>query len=94
MGDNVTLTEALNIPKGISFNEYEKLIKYKHRLEKQIENTSRDIEFEVDSLALLSDEVGSERYAKHLHSKLKAEIKREYAQAQLKATMEKLHNST
>ena len=79
----MTLTEALSIPKGMDFEEYEKLLKDKQKLEKQIAKASDTIQSEVDSLEVLSDEVGSERYNKHLQSKQKAEDKKEKAQAKL-----------
>ena len=84
----MTIAEALSIPKGMNFEEYEKLLKDKQKLEKQIAKASKDIDFEIDSLEVLSDEVGSERYNKHLQSKQKAEAKREKAQAKLQAIME------
>lgn len=89
----MTITEALNIPKGMDFEKYEKLLKDKQKLEKQIAKASSDIDFEVDSLEALSDEVGSMRYNKHLQSKQKAEVKREKAEAKLKTIMERIGRS-
>ena len=86
----MTIAEALSIPKGMDFEEYEKLLKDKQKLKKQIAKASKDIDFEVDSLEVLSDEVGSERYNKHLQSKQKAEAKREKAQAKLQTIMERI----
>lgn len=86
----MTITEALSIPKGMKFEEYEKLLKDKQKLEKQIAKASDTIQSEVDSLEVLSDEVGKERYNKHLQSKQKAETKREKAQAKLKTIMERI----
>ena len=86
----MTLSEALSIPKGMTFEEYEKLLSDKKKLEKQIAKASADIDFEVDSLEVLSDEAGSDRYNKHLQAKQKAETKREKAEAKLKATLERL----
>ena len=86
----MTITEALNIPKGMDFEEYEKLLKDKQKLEKQIAKVSDTIQSEVDSLEVLSDEVGSERYKKHLQSKQKAEVKRGKVQAKLQAIMERI----
>lgn len=84
----MTIAEALSIPKGMNFEEYEKLLNDKQRLEKQIAKASDTIQSEVDSLEVLSDEIGSERYNKHLQIKQKAEAKREKAQAKLQAIME------
>ena len=84
----MTITEALSIPKGMNFEEYEKLLNDKKKLEKQIAKASDTIQSEVDSLEVLSDEVGSERYNKHLQSKQKAEAKREKAQVKLQTIIE------
>ena len=86
----MTISEALSIPKGMNFEEYEKLLKDKQKLEKQIAKASDTIQSEIDSLEVLSDEVGSERYNKHLHSKQKAEAKREKAQEKMQAIMERI----
>ena len=86
----MTITEALSIPKGMNFEEYEKLLKDKQKLEKQIAKASDIIQSEVDSLEVLSDEVGSERYNKHLQNKQKVEAKREKTQAKLQAIMERI----
>ena len=84
----MTITEALSIPKGMYFEEYGKLLNDKQKLEKQIAKASDTIQSEVDSLEVLSDEVGSERYNKHLQSKQKAEAKREKAQVKLQTIIE------
>ena len=86
----MTLGEALLIPKGMTFEEYEKLLKEKHKLEKQIAKASDDIYAEMDSLDILSDEEGSEKYNRHLQAKLKAESKRAKAQQKLNAIYLKL----
>lgn len=86
----MTLEELLAMPVGIDLNEYQNLLKEKKRLEKQIAKASNEIYNEEDSLEILADEVGSERYNKHLTMKQKAEIKMEKAQAKLKLLMEKL----
>lgn len=86
----LTLAEFLTIPKGMSFEEYEKLLADKRKLEKQITKASNDIYSEEDSLEILADEIGSERYNRHLESKQKAEIKREKAQKKLRIIMERL----
>lgn len=86
----MTLEELLAMPVGIDLNEYQNLLKEKKRLEKQIAKASNEIYNEEDSLEILADEIGSERYNKHLAMKQKAEIKREKAQAKLKLLMGKL----
>ena len=86
----MTLSEALNIPKGMTFEEYEKLLKDKKKLEKQLAKASSDIDFEKDSLDALSDEIGSERYNKHLQAKQKAEAKVEKAKAKIEEITDKI----
>lgn len=86
----MTLAEALSIPKGMTFEEYEKLLKDKKKLENQIRKTSDTIDSEELSLEILSDEVGSERYNKHLEIKQKAEAKREKANTKLKTILERI----
>lgn len=87
----MTISELLAMPKGMSFEEYERLLKDKQKLEKQIRKVSDTIFAEGDSLDILSDEVGSERYNKHLMNKQKAESKREEAQAKLEQIEKKLN---
>ena len=50
----MTIAEALSISKGMDFEEYEKLLKDKQKLEKQIAKTSDTIQSEVDSLEVLA----------------------------------------
>ena len=84
----MTIAEALSIPKGMDFEEYEKLLNDKQKLKKQIAKASDTIQSEADSLEVLSDEVGSERYNKHLQSKQKAEAKIEKAKVKLQTIIE------
>lgn len=44
----MTIAEALSIPKGMNFEEYEKLLKDKQKLEKQIAKASNIIQSEID----------------------------------------------
>lgn len=87
----MTLTEFLLMPKGMDMATYEQLLKDKQRLEKQIRKTSDTIFAEEDSLEILADEVGSERYNKHLASKQKAEDKRTKAQSKLNKVISELN---
>lgn len=87
----MTISELLAMPKGMRFEEYESLLKEKERLKKQIKKASDTIFDEDDSLAILANEVGSERYNKHLASKQKAEAKREKAQTKLEQIEKKLN---
>jgi hypothetical protein len=86
----MTITEALSIPNGMGFEEYEKLLIDKKRLERQIAKISSDIDFEVDSLEVLADEAGSDRYNKHLHNKQQLELKIENAQENLNEIKRKI----
>ena len=86
----MTLHEYLLKPILMSLEEYEKILKDKHKLEKQITRESNKIFDEEDALEILADEVGSERYNEHLAMKQKAEIKREKAQIKLKLLMKKI----
>jgi len=87
----MTIAEMLVMPKEMDLLEYENLLKEKHKLEKQIRKASDTIFAEEDSLEILSDEVGSERYSKHLVSKQKAESKREKSQTKLEQIIKKLN---
>jgi uncharacterized protein (DUF2164 family) len=87
----MTLVELLAMPKGMNPIEYEKLLKDKQKLENQIRKASNAIFDEEESLDILADEVGSERYNKHLANKQKAEAKREKAQAKLEQIERKLN---
>ena len=86
----MTLVEMLAMPKGMNPIEYERLLKDKQKLERQIRKASNTIFDEEESLDILADEVGSERYNKHLENKQKAEAKREKAQAKLEQIVKKL----
>lgn len=86
----LTFAEFLAIPKGMNFEEYEKLLDNKRKLERQITKASNDIFSEDDSLEILADEVGSERYNRHLANKRKAEEKRERAKEKLRLINERL----
>lgn len=87
----MTMTELLAMPKGMRFEEYEKLLDEKQKLEKQIRRASNTIFDEEESLEVLADEVGSERYNKHLVNKQKTEAKREKAKAKLEQIEKKLN---
>ena len=86
----LTFAEFLAIPKDMDFKEYEKLLDDKRKLEKQITRVSAVIDSEEDSLEVLADEIGSERYNRHLQNKQKAEANRERAQKKLKLIKERL----
>lgn len=88
----MTLVELLAMPKGMNPMEYEKLLKDKQKLERQIRKASDTIFDEEESLDILADEVGSDRYDKHLANKQRAEVKREIAMAKLEQIEKKLNS--
>ena len=75
----------------MNIETYEQLLKDKQKLEKQIAKANSIIYDEEDSLEILADEVGSERYNRHLESKQRAEDKRAKAQSKLNKVIEKLN---
>lgn len=62
----MTLKEFSQMPKGLTMAKYEKLLQEKKRLKKQVEKLSGLLDFESDAINILKDEVGSERYKKHI----------------------------
>lgn len=86
----MTLEELSNIPEKMKFEEYEKLLTDKKRLESQIAKANSYIDFEVYSLEILADEAGSDRYNKHLHNKQQLEFKIENAQENLNEIKRKI----
>lgn len=90
MGYKMTMAEALSIPRGMNYEEYGKLLDEKKKLFTKLRNLSITIQDEEDSLEMLNDEQGSERYNRHLEAKQKAEAKREKAEAKLQDIETKL----
>ena len=80
----MTLTEFLNMPNGMTIDEYEFLINKKYKLEKRIMKLANEIFDAEDSMEILSDEVGSDRYNKYLLKKQKAETKMEVTKGELR----------
>lgn len=87
----MTIHELLAMPKGMNIGNYEKLLAEKRKLERKIQRESSTIFNEEDSLNVLADEVGSERYNKHLENKRKAEYRRENAKARLELIVQMLN---
>lgn len=58
----MTLEEFLMCPRGMRFEEYEKILARIRRLSTQLHKLSEERDFLEDSLAVLSDEVGSIRW--------------------------------
>lgn len=82
----MTFEELLNMPKGMSIEEYSKLLKKRKRINNRITKVCNLIYDEEDSLDILSDEIGSDRYNRHL--KKKQELENEKVKLeQLEATL-------
>lgn len=72
----MTFEELLNMPKGMRIEEYSKLLKKKKRIGNRLRKVSDLIYDEEDSLDVLSDEIGSDRYNRHLEKKQELENER------------------
>ena len=86
----MTMAKALAIPRGMSYEEYGKLLGDRKKLEVKIRRLSILIMDEEDSLGVLEDEVGSVRYNSHLSAKKMLEGRRERAMAKLQEIEDKL----
>lgn len=62
----MTFAELLNMPKGMSIEEYTKLLKKQKRIKNRITKVCNLIYDEKDSLDVLNDEIGSDLYNRHL----------------------------
>lgn len=80
----MTLEEFLSIPNGMDFEEYDEILKKKKRIEKRLYKVSNLIYDEENSLTVLEDEVGSERYNRHLEKKQNLQIKQKKLLEELK----------
>lgn len=80
----MTLEEFLSIPNGMDFEEYDEILKKKKKIEKRLYKVSNLIYDEENSLTVLEDEIGSERYNRHLEKKQKLQIKRKKLLEELK----------
>lgn len=58
---NMTFEELLKMPKGMSIEEFNKLLKKQKRIRNRLTKVSNLIYDEIDSLEMLSDEIGSDR---------------------------------
>lgn len=83
----MTFEELLKMPKGMSIEEYTKLLKKKKRIENRLTRVSNLIYDEEDSLEVLSDEVGSDCYNRHLEKKQELETEKVKLLEQLRATL-------
>lgn len=80
----MTLEEFLSIPNGMDFEEYDEILKKKKKIEKRLYKVSNLIYDEENSLTVLEDEIGSERYNRHLEKKQKLQIKQKKLLEELK----------
>lgn len=80
----MTLEEFLSIPNGMDFEEYNEILKKKKKIEKRLYKVSNLIYDEENSLTVLEDEIGSERYNRHLEKKQKLQIKQKKLLEELK----------
>lgn len=86
----MTLEEFLSIPNGMDFEEYDEILKKKKGIEKRLYKVSNLIYDEENSLTVLEDEVGSERYNRHLEKKQNLQIKQKKLLEELKLLKAKL----
>ena len=80
----MTLEEFLSIPNGMDFEEYDEILKKKKRIEKRLYKVSNLIYDEENSLTVLEDEVGSERYNRHLEKEQNLQIEQKKLLEELK----------
>ena len=83
----MTLEELLKMPKGMDIEEYTKLLKKQKRIKNRLTRVSNLIYDEEDSLEVLSDEVGSDLYNRHLEKKQELENEQVKLLEKLKATI-------
>lgn len=74
----MTIEQALACPRGMTIEEYSRFLEEREKLNKRLQRLSQERDFLEDGLAVLSDEVGSDRYQKKRKrlQKVKAEIER------------------
>lgn len=83
----MTFEELLKMPKGMGIEEYNKLLKKQKRIKNRLTRVRNLIYDEEDSLDVLSDEVGSDRYNRHLEKKQELENEQVKLLEKLKATI-------
>lgn len=74
----MTIEQALACPRGMTIEEYSRFLEEQEKRNKRLRRLSQERDFLLDGLAILSDEVGSDRYQKKAKrlEKVKAEIER------------------
>ena len=86
----MTLEELLKMPKGMDIEEYNKLLKKQKRIKNRLTRVSNLIYDEEDSLDVLSDEVGSDLYNRHLEKKQELENEQVKLLEKLKTALKSL----
>ena len=61
----MTLDELVRMPVGMGLDEWKSELKRRKAINKKIGKYSEEIDFEVDALNVLKDEIGSPRWLKH-----------------------------
>ena len=64
----MTLKDLLLMPAGMDIEEYQIKLKSINNAEKRLKTLSNKLYDEEGSLEVLADEIGSERYNRHLHN--------------------------
>lgn len=74
----MTIEQALACPRDMTLEEYSRFLETQEKRNKRLRRLSQERDFLIDGLAVLSDEVGSDRYQKKWKrlQKVKAEIER------------------
>lgn len=83
----MTVEEMLKIPKGMDIEEFNKLLKKQKRIRNRLTKVSNLIDDEIDSLEALSDEIGSDRYNRHLEKLQELENEQVKLLEKFKATL-------
>ena len=83
----MTFEELLKMPKGMDIEEYNKILKKLKRIKNRLTRVSNLIYEENDSLDVLIDEIGSDRYNRHLEKKQELENEQVKLLEQLRATL-------
>ena len=79
----MTIQELLMMPVGYLPEEWEKELVRRKKVEKRVRKLSDEIDGEVESLEVLRDEIGSERWSKHNNRLFNLIAKREVLIAEM-----------
>jgi hypothetical protein len=87
MKKKMTLEELIKMSKGMGIEEFNKLLKKQNRIRNRLTKVSNLIDDEIDSLEALSDEIGSDRYNRHLEKLQELENEQVKLLVKFKATI-------